>query len=120
MTSDQRRSALITANERKREVGRLRTRLKNNREFAEEILRNPPPEAARLAVIEVLVHARSQKGWRSECLMQIGNRAVADRINLLVPLGRASERTREWAATEGLRWARDARGRTRSGERVAA
>lgn len=114
MSGEQRARAIINANKRRQDLAQLRKRIKGDREYAATVFRDPPDAALDLAVVEVLVLARSAKGWRSSCLGEIGGQAVRDGVNLMMPLGRASARTREWAATEGLRWARYGGPRTRN------
>jgi len=120
MSPDQRRAALVTANKRRKAVAEIRAEISASRENACRVLLDPPEPALGLAVIEVLVLARSSLGWRSAGVKEIGARALRDNVNVLVPLGEASQRTREWAATEGMVWARGARRSARECERVSA
>jgi hypothetical protein len=48
-----------------------------------------------MAVLDVLRLVRTGKNQRWE--FEIGRRAITDGVNLLVPVGRASERTLRWA-----------------------
>jgi hypothetical protein len=64
-----------------------------------EVLDAPPDELATVPLPDLLLWVR---GFGPEKLYHLGARAASahQRVNLLIPLGRASNRTRQWVAYE--------------------
>jgi hypothetical protein len=64
------------------------------------VLADPPPELKRVLLVDVLRWAAVYQGATTR-MVDLGAMALEARINLMVPLGRASVRTRAWAAEHG-------------------
>ena len=62
------------------------------------LLREPPEALHGMTVADVMLLARVSRRAASARMAEVGARAVADRVNLFVPIERASARTRSWAA----------------------
>ena len=76
-----------------------------------DLLADPPACIHDMTVLDVLCMLRtkySKGAWKRD----LGAAMIRDRINLLVPVDKASERTLTWAVQHGQRWAQ--RGRSRS------
>lgn len=100
-TTEQRDMALVLANEQRAAVAELRRRVARERGALEDVLMNPPDVLAQWPVVDVVRMTYSQRS--SKALARLGQLAARDRVNLLVPLGMASERTRVWAV-EHVAW----------------
>ena len=99
----QRDAALKNANAKRTEIADVRRRARRNPQFVVDTLMAPPECVHHITVLELLTMARVN-GMRADAIEHVGGRAVEDDINLLVPLGRASTRTRYWACVNGLEW----------------
>ncbi len=99
---EKRDRALREANERRLEVAEWRKRLRRNVPEIRRALATKPDPIAEVLVVELLSWARA-RGLRAGQLEEIGRQAVVDDVNLLVPLGRASVKTRAWAIEHGLK-----------------
>jgi hypothetical protein len=85
------------SNQKRREIADMRRDLHTGRVSIGEVLRNPPACLEERLLFEVLLMGR-QIG--PEKLRIINIWAMREGVNLAVPLGRASERSREWLAGE--------------------
>jgi hypothetical protein len=101
-SEDQRFAALELANEKRIRQAELRRRLASERGALRDVLLNPPEEFEHVAIIDVVRLAYS-KGRACKSMERLGRLAVRDHVNLLMPLGSASARTREWTA-EHAEW----------------
>jgi hypothetical protein len=99
---EQRMAALEVANSKRLRGAELRRRLASERGALREVLLNPPAEFQHLAIIDV-VRLAYTRPRASKSIERLGRLAVRDRVNLLMPLGAASVRTREWTA-EHAEW----------------
>jgi hypothetical protein len=113
--TEQRVTALKTANVKRIDVARHKRSMRGNAKAVIDALEERPDDLAHIPVVELLAWARTC-GLRSATMEKVGRRAVADGVNLLVPLGRASSHTRQWAMDYGLEHVR----RRRSDAKVAA
>jgi hypothetical protein len=98
----QRLAALELANDKRTRRAELRRRLAAERGALREVLMDPPPELEGVPIIDV-VRLAYGSGRASKSIERLGRLAVRDRMNLLMPLGKASVRTREWTA-EHAEW----------------
>lgn len=89
--------ALTVANQRRFDLKALKLALSVGSLTAADVLRDPPECVSRMLVPDVMC---LQRGVGADRLRRIGIRAVADGVNLLVTVERASVRTRCWAADE--------------------
>lgn len=107
---EQRRAALVQANEMRGQLAALRRELRTHPHRLAAVLLDPPACVHGMPMIDVLrmVRAKRRRAWGAQW---IGERALADGVNLLVPVDRASRRTREWAARHGLAWCQTSRAR---------
>ena len=94
--TEQRTKALECAMDKRRAMADLRARLASERGALADVMRDPPDAVSRMLVVDVVRMAHSQRS--TEALRRLGHLAVRDGVNLLVPLGGASLRTREWVA----------------------
>jgi hypothetical protein len=69
----------------------------------EAVMLDPPPIFADMLIIDLIREARTWRRRQGSWLERIGRRAVAEQVNLCIPLSRASARTRMWVAHEA-RW----------------
>jgi hypothetical protein len=68
----------------------------------EAVMRDPPPALAGVPLIDVV-----RLGYRYRnggAITEIGRMALRDGVNLMMPLGTASVRSREWVARHGCRY----------------
>ena len=103
--TDQRARALTEANAQRARQAQLRSDMIAGRLTLAEIMAQPPPDLARTMLIDVIRMMRSSVSARrsSPVMTRIGREAVAAGVNLLVPLGDASVRSRAWVAAHGGR-----------------
>lgn len=80
---------------------RLKRELRANRDGLRLLFEECPPEVEHLTVAELCAYARSGR-WAAPSMEKVGRDAAMAGINLFVPLGRASARTRQWAAVHGV------------------
>ena len=102
MNSDeaQRTLALERANEKRLAMADLRARLVSERGALADVMLNVPAELERMAIVDVVRLAYGKRSARS--IERLGRLAVWDGVNLLMPLGEASERTRRWVAERAV------------------
>lgn len=81
----------------------IRRRLRTGQLSLTELVSDPPPEMEGVVLVDVLRMLRDTNRERGQAsLAAIGRRAVVDGVNLMVPLGTASARSRAWVAEHGL------------------
>ncbi len=90
-------AALATANERRMRIAALKSGIRSGDITLAEIMANPPEILSNWSCADV-IRARYSSRHAIPSLERLGRLAVRDRVNLLVPLGRASARTRTWVA----------------------
>lgn len=98
----QRDKALRMANGRRMQLVELRRDMRAGRVTLAEIMVDPPDLLEHVACIDV-VRMNYSRVKATPWMERLGRLAVADGINLMMPLGRASARTREWIA-ENAAW----------------
>lgn len=104
-TLEQRRAALELANEKRLRIADLRRRIRTEHGALEDVLLNPPEELAGIPIIDIVRYAYDNRPAKTA--ERLGRLAIRDGVNLLMPLGRASARTREWTAEHTV-WHRSA------------
>ena len=103
MSPDQQK-ALNMANDKRARITELRHRIASNRAALDEVLLDPPEALERMAIADVVRLAYSQRSGAA--MERLGRLALRDGVNLMMPLGRASLRSREWVAEHAAwRWA---------------
>jgi hypothetical protein len=110
---EQRMKALQRADAKRIALADLRARLRSERGALADVMLDPPELLADVAIVDVVRLAYGKRSARS--LQRLGAMAAQDRVNLLMPLGSASLRTREWVARHAMwHWTSSANwGRTR-------
>jgi hypothetical protein len=100
---DQPTQALQVANAKRIAMAALRRRLRTERGALADVMLNPPAVLENVAIVDVVRLAYSKRSGR---MMQLlGREACRDNVNLLMPLGCASLRTRRWVAEHaGSHW----------------
>jgi hypothetical protein len=93
--------ALQRGNELRGRRAEAKRRLRSGDLSLADAMGDPPPEIAGMLLIDVI---RALGTSRRASLQDLGRMAIADRVNLMVPLGGASARSRAWVATHGGRW----------------
>lgn len=92
----------MLANERRIALADLRGSCKLNPELLAVVLLDPPAVLHGHSVIDAVRILRGNRGGVAPpWLTTLGRNALRDQVNLLVPIGRASERTRMWIAEHG-------------------
>lgn len=106
--TEQRRMSLAAANAQRRRIAGVRRELLAGRLTLADVMDAPPVELEGVMLIDVLRMSRSSVSARQAApsLTRLGKLAVADNVNLLVPLGSASSCSRAWLAEHGSFWAR--------------
>lgn len=97
MNPGERAVALANANAKRVAIAQMRKHVLAGRIDPGDLFLDPPEILAHRALIDVMALARLDPligAWREE----IGKAAVRDGVNLLVPVGKASRVSREWAA----------------------
>lgn len=95
-TTEQRTLALGRANDKRARMSALKQRLRTERGALAGVLLDPPDELAHMPVIDVVRLAWGLRASRS--LERLGRLALRDGVNLMMPLGHSSARTRSWLA----------------------
>lgn len=121
MSTAQYMSALESANQKRMAIKDVKAALRSGELSLESVLLSPPAELERFPIIDVVRIARGVSGQSAPSWFQrMGRLAAIEQVNLLMPLGDASLRTRRWV----ILWADwHRRGRGGAGhvrERVAA
>lgn len=93
----QRDLALKAATERRMRISEIRRRARQGDVTLNELILDPPDELTSMLCIDVVrLTLRSQHSTAG--LQRLGRLAVRDGINLLMPVGGTSARTRAWIA----------------------
>lgn len=93
--------ALEAANAKRARMTAIRRQAREGRHGLEALLLDPPPEIARLPMIDVVRMSRSGSASRT-AMERLGRMALRDDVNLMMPIGRASVRTRRWVVEHAL------------------
>lgn len=93
----QRDAARAIANQRRTARKQLHQDIINGHTHVADVLENLPAVVHGMTVLDVMMLARRMNRPAST-LARIGRAAANDRINLLQPVEKASDRTRGWAA----------------------
>src|SRR4051794_32507453 len=93
--------ALGMANERRREIADLRAKVKRGEITLSQLMADPPALLRAWPCFDVvrMTWSRPRSGASLE---RLGRLAVRDGVNLLMPLGRTSQRTRAWIAEHAV------------------
>ena len=104
-------AALATANERRILHSQLKREVRNYPPTLLDWLDEPPAALADVPLLDLLrwTRATGRTVRGQQALVDLNARAVRDGVNLMMPLGRASQRSRKWVAEHGLRFARKRR-----------
>lgn len=89
----------------KTERARIKKALATGDLSLEDVLMDPSSEVVGMAVIDVIRATRREQRF-GPSLWHINGLAVRAGVNLMIPVGKASLRTREWAVMHGGMWAR--------------
>lgn len=95
-TAEQRRAALLLANESRTRISELKRALRSGQVALADVLTDPPDEFQNVPLVDVVRWSRGDVRHGGAWFPRMGRRAVADGVNLMVPLGQASLRTRLW------------------------
>jgi hypothetical protein len=71
-------------------------------------LNDPPEDLLSAPLLDLIQWTRSRGRQRHPSIVQINAEAVRAGVNLMMPLGRASVRSRAWVAEHGLWYSRGA------------
>lgn len=99
--AEQREAARLSANDKRRAVAATRQRLQSGTLTLADAMSNPPDELLRYPLIDVIRFTRRSLRPGGGSFVAIGRQAIRDDVNLMVPLGRASARSRAWVAEFG-------------------
>jgi hypothetical protein len=70
-------------------------------------LHEPPDDLRTAPLLDLIQWTRSRGRRRHPSIVHVNAEAVRAGVNLLVPLGRASQRSREWVSEHGMWYARN-------------
>lgn len=104
-TAQQRRAAKEKADRVRREIKDLKADIRGDYFKCRDMLMDPPECIHDWPLVEAICLCRSA-GMRTVSMVNLGERALNDDVNLMHPVGTASTRWREWAVREGLRHVR--------------
>lgn len=96
--------ALDRANVIRGQIAKTRADLRNGRVSVGELALSPPEHLLLTPMYEVARLRTPDSRDARRRLEELGRRALRDRVNLMVPLGRASTRSREWLAEQTETW----------------
>jgi hypothetical protein len=105
-TVTQRDLALKAATEQRMRISSIRRRARSGDLTLNELILDPPDELAHMPCVDV-VRLTLRSHHSTAGLQRLGRLAVRDGINLLMPVGGTSARTRAWIA-EHADWHRPA------------
>jgi hypothetical protein len=100
--TQQRHAALHLANSRRHQIALTKQRLRTGDLPLATVMRTQPELLADVALIDIVRWAYVV-AKRPRAIERLGRQAVIDGVNLMVPLGRASARSRAWVAQHALR-----------------
>lgn len=93
------RVATQLANQKRSDLRELKRHIRAGRVSMESVFTDRPECACHLPLIDVMGLARVSRGAKGHAWRErVGSLAVRDGVNLMVPLGRSSVRSREWAS----------------------
>lgn len=95
--TQQRQHAIQKANRIREQRHTIKQDLQAGTLTLNDILTGPHPAVADTPLLDVMLWAR-KRGMQAPGLARVGERAIADRVNLLLPVGSASLRVRKWCA----------------------
>jgi hypothetical protein len=95
--TEQRRAALEIANERRAAVAAYKRALRGGELPLAQVMLDPPADLAEVPLVDLARWSRGQ-ARNNAWFVRMGQAALRERVNLMLPLGRASVRTREWVA----------------------
>lgn len=102
--AEQRRDAGITSNIVRTELAGIYRDLRAGITTLDIVLADPPDALKRQLLIDVIRRGtRSSSGRRGTSITLIGRQALKDGVNLMLPVDKASARTRAWVAEYGYR-----------------
>jgi hypothetical protein len=96
----QRRDAIDKANAIRTARAQIKKQVQAGEITVAGLMADPPDVLSSMAVCDVIRFAhKSHRGSDTWWFENLGKHAAIERVNLCVPLGRASVRTRAWIAT---------------------
>lgn len=98
--------ALATAQDRRMRMAQLRRDLRCNPQLLAEWMADPPELLLDVPLLDLVRWTRSSRARSYTAITDLNGRAVRERVNLMMPLGRASTASREFVAEHGTRYAR--------------
>lgn len=111
MSPDAKRLAgLERAHAKRSQISVIRQALRRGEITLEDVLLDPPEVLASVPLLDVLQMDRD-RDTRSTTMWKLNGAAVQEGVNLMLPVGRASEQTRRFAIALGTKY----RGRRRLG-----
>jgi hypothetical protein len=102
LTLEQRDAAMEKANEVRRVRLDLKRQLREGTITLDDILGGPHPAVVTTPLLDVILWTRCGR-LQARSLARLGEEALAARVNLLLPVGKASTRVREWCVDHGER-----------------
>lgn len=102
LATRQRTTALQVANARRLQTALMKKQLRTGALPLTTVMSAPPELLAGTPLIDIVRWAYASNR-RTAAIEQLGRQAVIDNVNLMVPLGRASAKSRAWVARQGLR-----------------
>lgn len=98
--------ALATAQTRRLQIAELRHAVRRDPRLLIDWMHDPPDELRDIPLLDVVRWTRASRTRGSVGVVELNGKAVRSGVNLMMPLGRASERSREWVAEHGTHYAR--------------
>jgi hypothetical protein len=95
--TQQRQHAIQQANRIREQRHTIKQDLQAGTLTLTDILTAPHPAVATTPLLDVMLWAR-KRGMQAPGLARVGEQAIRDRVNLLLPVGSASLRMRKWCA----------------------
>jgi hypothetical protein len=96
----QRVAALNTANARRNALAEAKRKLRTGALPLADAMTNPPPELASALLVDVIRWTYTV-GRNPSTIEEVGRNAIRAKVNLAMPLGRASAFSRAWVAEHG-------------------
>jgi hypothetical protein len=106
--AEQCQQALHMAQRKRLALAAVKRALRNGALTLDAAMADPPAELANYPLIDVIRWTRT-RGYGTPAITAIGRQALRDSVNLMVPLGDASTRSRAWVAQWGHYWGRPGR-----------
>lgn len=92
---------IVLAHQRKREKGAIRRSLLSGELTLAELMADPPVVLRNATLADILWMRRRDAARRHSSMIALGERAMRDGVNLMIPLSMASARSRAWVAANG-------------------